>query len=478
METNASRPASRAEVPERQAVTGVRTVIICLALLLEGMSSSSITVQVAAIQADLEVSPVLLSFLAGAFLIAYAGVLPASGRVVDTVGSRRMFMIGVGAFGVGCLLCALAPGPWVLVLGRIVQGTGAAVSAPAAMVLITHGLAERHRDKAVAVYAAMGAVGFSLGLVLPGFVVSLLGWRMSFAVLTPVVVLILLVARGVPSRSPQPGNRVDAVGSLLLTVVLMVAMHALGGASTLHPGVLGAEVAVIGAGVFALVRRGGIVGFPEHVARSPKVLGPCIALAAVNAGSVASMFVLSLGLQHLNGLSAFAVGLIIVPQPLCFSLLARPCTHLLGVIGAPRTIAIGASLLVASLVVLTMGGALAAPVWLVMITMGGIGASLACTFPAASIAVIGASPERDRGSAAGLVTSAQNFGGALGLALIALTGWVPTVGAAHSVAAPLLAMAALMVSALMVVVGCVVAVLVGRRPDAPRSVRIRLPVPR
>lgn len=451
--------------PERGGgITGARTVIICLALLLEGMSSSSITVQVAAIQTDLEVPPVLLSFLAGAFLIAYAGVLPAAGRMVDTRDSRTMFMVGVGAFGVGCLLCALAPGAWVLVLGRIVQGAGAALSAPAAMALITHGLVERHRDKAVAIYAAMGAAGFSLGLVLPGFVVSLLGWRMSFAILAPVIVLILLVTRGVPGRPAQPGARADLVGSVLLTVTLMVAMHALGGAASLHPLVLTAEVAVIAIGVGVLVKRGGVIGFPRHVAVSPKVSGPCIALAAVNAGSVASMYVLSLGLQNLNGLSPFVVGLIIVPQPLCFSLLARPCSHLVGIIGAPRCVAIGAALLIASLGVLAVAGGVVAPVWLIMIAMGGIGASLAFTFPAASIAVIASAPERDRGSAAGLVTAALNFGGALGLALISLAGMVPTESGSTSVMAPFLVQAAMVVSAGMVLVGGTLAFFVGRRP--------------
>lgn len=455
---------AREQDPGR-GVAGARTVIICLALLLEGMSSSSITVQVAAIQADLAVPPALLSFLAGAFLIAYAGVLPAAGRAVDTMAARTMFMMGIGAFGIGCLLCALAPGPWVLVLGRVVQGAGAALSAPAAMALITHGLADRHRDKAVAVYAAMGAAGFSLGLVVPGFVVSLLGWRMSFAILAPVVILIIWATWGVRGRPAQPGARADRLGSLLLTVVLMIAMHALGGAATLHPIVLAVEAAVIAVGVGVLVRRGGIAGFPRQMAVSPKVIGPCLALAAVNAGSMSSMYVLSLGLQHLNGLSAFAVGLMILPQPLLFSLLARPCSRLVGIIGAFPCVVIGAALLVASLLAIAFAGGLAAPVWLILVTMGGIGASLAFTFPAASIAVIAAAPEQDRGSAAGLVSSAQNFGGALGLALIALSGCVPSTSAANSVSAPLLAQAAMLASAAMVLVGGAVAGLVWRRTE-------------
>lgn len=465
MGTDATTSA-RATDPDRgRGVTGARMVIICLALLLEGMSSSSITVQVAAIQTDLAIPSVLLSFLAGAFLIAYAGVLPAAGRAVDAMDARTVFLIGIGAFGVGCLLCAVAPGAWVLVLGRILQGAGAALSAPAAMALIRHGLVEQHRDKAVALCAAMGAAGFSLGLVLPGLVVSLLGWRISFAILVPVVVLIMVVTWGVCGRNAQPGARADWLGSLLLTVVLMVGMHALGGAVTLHPLVLLAELAVIAVGVVVLVKRGGIIGFPRQLVAAPTVAGPCVVLVAVNAGSVASMYVLSLGLQHLNGMPAFAVALLIVSQPICFSLLARPCSRLVGSIGALRSVVLGAALLVISLAVLTAAGGVAAPAWLIMVTMGGIGVSLAFTFPASSIAVIAAAPERDRGSAAGLVASARNLGGGLGLALIALSGYVPSAASAHSVFAPLLTQSAMVACLGMVLVGVAVGCLVWRRTE-------------
>src|SRR5690606_17793626 len=118
--------------------------------------------------------------------------LPVAGRLTDLRDPRHVFTVGVALFGVGSVVCALATGPLLVLAGRSVQGIGAALSAPAAMVLITRGHAERARAKAVALYGAMGAAGFSLGLVLPGLVVSTWGWRASFLVLVPIVLLTVL----------------------------------------------------------------------------------------------------------------------------------------------------------------------------------------------------------------------------------------------------------------------------------------------
>lgn len=443
-----------AVLPEpRVPVSHRRAVMICLALLLEGMSSSSITVQVGAIQSDFAVPAVLLSFLAGAFLIANAGLLPAAGRLGDTVDTRKVFLVGVGVFGLGCLLCAVAPIAWFLVAGRAIQGVGAALSAPAAMALITQGQGERRREKAIAVYAAMGAVGFSLGLVLPGFVVSLLGWRMSFAIMIPVVVMIMVITRGVPRRPPRPGTRPDLVGTLVVTATLMVALHLVGGAATVTPVLLVVEAVVVIAGIALLVRRGGIIGFPRHVATSPRVLGAGLVLAAVFAGAVPSMYVLSLALQNIAGHSAFTVGLIILPQPLVFGLLARPGARLVRALGSDGSLVVGGAVLVISLVALGAVWGLGGAWWLIMVTMAGVGASLALTFPAASIAAISAAPEPDRGSVAGLLTAFQNIGGALGLALMALAGLVPDQSWSHAVTGVFGVVVAMALAAAMVLVG-------------------------
>lgn len=403
-----------------------RMTVICLALLLEGMSSSSINVQVSAIRTDLQIDAVELQLVASAFLVAYAGLLPIAGRLVDSWNRRTVFLVGIALFGVGCLSCAGADAAWMLVVGRFVQGAGAALSAPAALALITAGLAEgKARNSAVALYGAMGAVGFSLGLVLPGAVVAFLGWRMSFLLFVPIVLLVLAVTWSVRVERAPDHQRVDVFGAILLTASLILTMHAIGGITTLGAPMLIAHVVVIALLLIVLVKRHGIAGFPPEVVRSPRVVAACVGLASVFAGVVASMYVLSLGLTERAGADAFEVGLAILPQPLAFSLLSGVGARFVTRFGPGRTFAMGATLLAASLAYLGVIG-VGVPLWVgVLPSMAGVGAALALCFPAASIAAVNAAPAAFRGTTAGLLTTAQNAGGAVGLAVVTALAVVP-----------------------------------------------------
>lgn len=404
----------------------LRMIVICLALLLEGMSSSSINVQIDAIRSDLDVAGVGLQLVASAFLVAYAGLLPIAGRLGDSYDRRTVFLVGIALFGVGCILCAAADSAGMLVTGRFVQGRGAALSAPAALALITTGLPEGPaRNRAVALYGAMGAVGFSLGLVLPGAIVAFLGWRASFLAFVPIAIAVLAATWTV--RSDRPGERrpLDLAGSALLTAGLILAMHAIGGVATLSTSMLLAHaLALIGIGV-VLAMRGGIAGFPAVVVRSPRVISACVGLASVFAGVVASMYVLSLGLATQTGADAFDVGLAILPQPVLFSLLSGFGARLVTRLGPGRTFIAGAVLLAVSIAHLGLVG-VDAPIALgVVPAMAGVGAALALCFPAASIAAVDAAPAAFRGTTAGLLTTAQNVGGALGLAAVTALEVVP-----------------------------------------------------
>jgi len=431
-------------------------VVVCLALLLEGMSASGINVQIAAMRDDIGIGSAELALVASAFLVAYAGLLPIAGSLADTLDRRRVFLIGIALFGVGCLVCAIAPDAWVLVVGRLVQGAGAALSAPAALALITEGLPSgAARNRAVALYGAMGAVGFSLGLVVPGVVVTLLGWRTSFLVSIPVVLAVLAATWGIRAgRRTQAPERPDLVGAVLLTAALMIGVHLIGAVGGLPPIVVGIELAAFAVLAIALVARRGMRGFPSGVVRSPGVRAACLALAGVFAGVVASMYVLSLGLVE-TGATALVVALVILPQPLAFSMLAGVGARLVTRIGPWRTVAIGAAVLTTSLVWLGIVG-LSVPPWVgVLPAMVGVGCSLALAFPAVSVAAVDAAPEEARATTAGLLTTAQNVGGAVGIALVTTAGLVPGAGASIGIEP------AMFVSALFVVVAVAAAAGVG-----------------
>lgn len=414
------------ERPGPGPLSTFRTAVICLALLLEGMSSSSINVQIHEMTSDLGLGASHTQLVVGAFLLAYAGCLPVAGRLADVWSRRAAFRCGVVLFGVGCVACAVADGALLLVAGRLVQGAGAALSAPAALALITAGLQEgTRRNRAVAIYGAMGAAGFSLGLVLPGFVVAQLGWRASFLLLVPIVLAVLAVTANIAANPPGAGGRVDLVGAALVTGSLVVAVHILGAVGTLGASTLLLEAGVLVLLVGGLVVRGGIEGYPRAVITSQPVAAACVAIAGIFAAVLGSMLVLCLGLQLQERVDAFTLGLLILPQPVCFTLSAGLGARLVSRWGPWRVLTAGGLVLVVALTHLAVVGS-HTPWWAgVLPAMAAVGFSLGLAFPAASIVVVNATAEQDRGTAASLLTTAQNVGGAVGVALLTALTLVP-----------------------------------------------------
>lgn len=437
-------------------------VLVCLALLLEGMSASGINVQLAAIRDEVGVAPGELQLVAGAFLIAYAGLLPIAGSLADAVDRRRVFLGGIALFGVGCVLCAVALDPSLLILGRVVQGAGAAFSAPAALALITMGLPEgAARNRAVALYGAMGAIGFSLGLVVPGAAVTFLGWRASFLVSVPVVIVVLAATWSIRSERGRGPTRPDLVGAVLLTAGLMGGIHLIGALGSAPPASLAIEAVVVAAIVAALVGRGGVRGFPSQVVRSPGVRVACLAIGGLFAGVVASMYALSLGLVESTGASALVVALLILPQPVAFSLTAGLGARLVTRRGPRPAMAASGAVLVVGLGWLALS-APSLPTWAAVLpAMAGVGLALGLGFPAASVTAVDAAPAAVRATAAGLVTTAQNVGGALGIALVTVLGLVPGAGAAVGIEPAMIA------SAVFVVIGVGAALAVGAGAERP-----------
>lgn len=410
----------------------LRSLTICLALMLEGMCSSSINVQVNEIRDTFGAGGSEMALVVSSFLVAYAGLLPLAGRLVDVVDRRTVFLAGVALFGAGCLVCAAAAGPHMVIAGRFVQGAGAALSAPAALALVTVGLpAGPERNRAVAWFGAMGAAGFSVGLVLPGFVVAAFGWRASFVILVPIVIAVLVATWGVASSPPAERGRVDVGGALGVTATLMVALHAISGVGSRPWGAVAAEAVGVAAGVLVLWRRHRARPTIGHGLLSfSGVRASCLGLATLFAGVLASMYVVSVTLEVRQGADAAEIGLAILPQPICFSLLAGRGARLVSRLGPRPVMALGA----ATVAVAVVSTSVAAFDWPRPIAlspaMGLIGVGLALAFPAASIGAVDGTPVAQRGRTAAVLTTWQNVGGATGIALVTALDLVPTASSA------------------------------------------------
>src|SRR5947208_6691253 len=175
---------------------------VCGALFLDGLDVSMVGVALPSIRTDLGISTSQLQWVVSGYVLGYGGLLLLGGRAADLLGRRRVFLIAVSVFAVASLAGALASDASLLVATRLVKGAAAAFTAPAALSIITTTFAEgAARNRAVSIYTAFGASGFSAGLVLGGTLTEL-GWRSTFLAPAPVALAIALAARRPLPRHP------------------------------------------------------------------------------------------------------------------------------------------------------------------------------------------------------------------------------------------------------------------------------------
>ena len=181
------------------------------------VDSSVVNVALPAIQRELGGGFALQQWVVDAYLLTLGSLVLVGGSLGDLFGPRRLFLIGIAAFGVTSLLCAVAPDGTVLILARALQGVAGAILTPAGLAVITNTFEGEARGAAVGTWTAWTGVAFVIGPLVGGWLVTHGSWRWIFLVNIPIVVATLaLVAYAVPAGGAVvPRPRVDVVGGVL-----------------------------------------------------------------------------------------------------------------------------------------------------------------------------------------------------------------------------------------------------------------------
>src|ERR1700730_5601493 len=178
--------------------------ILCAALFLDAMDVSSVNVALPTIVSHLQMSASTLQWVVSGYVLGYGGFLLLGGRAADLLGRRRVFLAALTIFALASLLGGLTNDGTVLIVARFIKGVGAAFTVPAGLSILTTTFAEgAARNKALGAYAATGAAGFSLGLVIGGLL-SELGWRYVFLVPAPITAALVVAGVRVLKASNEP----------------------------------------------------------------------------------------------------------------------------------------------------------------------------------------------------------------------------------------------------------------------------------
>src|SRR3954452_11211777 len=184
-------------------------VLVCLAQFMVVLDATITNVALPSIKVDLGMSDADLQWIVNAYTLMFGGFLLLGGRAGDLVGRKKVFLIGVVLFTSASALCGVAGSQELLIVGRGLQGLGAALVSPAALSIVTTTFAEgAERTKAMGVWAAIAVGGGAVGLVLGGLLTELLSWPWIFFVNAPVgAATFVLSLRLVPESRDEDMHR-------------------------------------------------------------------------------------------------------------------------------------------------------------------------------------------------------------------------------------------------------------------------------
>jgi EmrB/QacA subfamily drug resistance transporter len=391
-----------------------------------------VNVAMPAMQSDLHAGTGAIEWVVAGYGLTFATFLITAGRLGDQLGRRRMFSLGLALFTVASAACGLAPSPAVLVGARLAQGLAAALLSPQVLSIIGVVYSGPDRVRAISIYGivlGLAAVGGQLiGGVLVQADIAGLGWRSCFLINVPIgLVALAIAARAVPESRVEGANRLDLVGTALVTLGLVdIVLPLVEGRQHGWPAwtwlCLGA--APITLGLFAahqrrLSRRGGAPLLEPALFRE-RAFSAGLVTQLVFFSSMASYFlVLALYLQQGRGLDALQAGLvftILAAAYLVASAYAPGLTPRLGrrlpAIGG-LVLAAGHGLLALSVADIGVGGSVALLVPGMLLEGAGMGLVIT---PLTST-VLGNLEAQNAGAAAGALSTMQQVGNALGVAV-------------------------------------------------------------
>jgi EmrB/QacA subfamily drug resistance transporter len=392
-----------------------------------------VNVALPTIRTDLGASGTQLEWVISAYMLAFAAALIISGSFGDLLGRKRVFIAGIAIFGLASLAAGLSQTPDQLIAARVVQGVAAAAMIPQLLGTFRSIFDGEERGKAFGLYGAVLGFASAIGLVLGGVLTEAdlfgWGWRTVFFVNIPVALISLVAAiRVVPESSDPEAGRPDLAGAgLLAGAIVAIAYPLLEGRSLGWPawtwvmlaGGVGALVVLVAfterrprAGVAPLLRT--------RMFRIPAFSAGLLVQAAFSAGLQGFSVVFVVWIQSGMGFSPLGAGLTLLAFSIGSFLLAPVAVPLAQRYGR-RILSLGGFLMAAGVLGVLLGASdvgTGSDPWPVVpgLVLAGAGLSL-LVIPLVNV-VLAAVPHEVAGGAGGVFSTAQQLGGALGVALV------------------------------------------------------------
>jgi EmrB/QacA subfamily drug resistance transporter len=398
-------------------------VAVGLATFMTYLDNNIVNVAIPDIQRELGLSTAGIEWVVSGYILTFAGLLLAGGRLADAFGRRRLFIIGLALFTASSLYAGLATGASSLIAARALQGIGAAAVTPTTLAIISATFTDpKERNAAVGIWGGVGALALAVGPVLGGFLTQHVSWEWIFWINVPFgIATIVLGAWAIRESREDEARRMDLPGLALSTVSLfaltwaLIEGHGRGWTST---GILSA-FAFAGATALAFV-------IVEQRVEEPMVDVSLFARREFTGGIVALMlwafglfgiyFFTSLYLQGVLGFSPTKAGAAFVPMAVLMAVSAVASDRVALRFGAYRSTAVGMvamGLGIASTALVGKDGSFLSlmPSFAVIGIGGGLTIPLTAT-------VLGVMPTSQAGVASAVFNASREVAGLLGITVI------------------------------------------------------------
>ena len=441
--TSTTPPHEAVSTPPRELNLTWALVLISIAQLMVVLDATIANIALPYIQSDLDISSANLPWIVTGYALAFGSLLLLGGRLGDLYGRRRVFMAGLAIFAVASLLGGLATNEALLLSARGLQGLGAALASPAALALITTTFpAGPARNRAFAVYAAMSGAGAAVGLILGGWLtgtspeilgIDVDGWRLTFLINVPIGLVSAFLAPRFLNESESHPGQLDLPGAVTGTLGLLGVVYGLSRAGT-EGWSDTYTVASLVAGVALLVVFGFIESRVEHPLLPFRIFtnrtraSSFVAMFLAPAAMFAMFYFLSQYIQNVMGYSPLKAGVAFLPFSIGIVVGAGLASNLVNRVD-PRFISGVGTLLAAgalfgfstlpydtSFPPADVTGTYATDLlpYIVLMAFG-----MGLTFVPVTLTAVHHLRSEESGIGSGVLNTAQQVGGALGLAVLA-----------------------------------------------------------
>ena len=410
----------------RHASPGRVLLIIAGAQLMVVLDGTIVNVALPSMGAYFQKTQTDMTWALNSYALAFGGLLLLGGRSGDILGRRRMFIIGLSLFSAGSFLAGIAVTFPILLVGRVVQGLGGAISSPTALSLIANEFKEaRERTRALATYAAVSGAGAALGLLLGGVFTSYFSWRWVLFVNVPIGAVLITGAFLYVHQTERLKGRFDVLGALLSMAGMVSLVY--GFIHVAHDGWGNTETFVVFTAAVVLLVS--FVLFEAYGTSSPMMPmrifenrnrgGTYLVMLVVGAAMFGTFFFITFFIQGVREYSALKTGFAFLPLAVVIGITSQVVARLLPKLGPKPLIVTGTAVMTVALLWLSTVNADSSYAGRVLPGLLAMGLALGLLFVPLTATAVSRIDDTDAGLASALLNVGQQVGGAIGLSVLA-----------------------------------------------------------